>query len=232
MYRSVLANKDFIRWSREHVVALVAHNELGHEELKETDSYGKEVRRCTLYPGLACREHLDIAVEIDTARGDDLVKVPFLELHPNSWIVAPTGEVTQVLETEQFTVGKIQERVEALQKTLGDPVPLKAWPALQDLATKAQQAVDDERFHDALTHLAAMGVSVKKPHTSLKTWIDTRLTEVEEDVLFLFEETRDDAKLPAAEKRAKLGALLTSVDVAVLCARIPSHAALAAWLAR
>ena len=46
MYRSVLENKDFIRWSHESVALLVAHNEIGHEEKREKDSYGKDVKRC------------------------------------------------------------------------------------------------------------------------------------------------------------------------------------------
>lgn len=43
---------------------------------------------------------------------------------------------------------------------------------------------------------------------------------------------RDDAKLPAAEKRTRIQALLASVDVEVLGARVPAHAAMKAWLAR
>src|SRR5688572_12330485 len=116
MYRSVLDNKDFIRWSHEAVVLLVAHNELGHEEKKEADSYGNPVKRCTLYPGLTCFEHLDAAVDIDNARGDGLIKVPFLELCPNTWLVLPTGEVKQVTEEDQFAAGKIRAQVETLQK--------------------------------------------------------------------------------------------------------------------
>jgi hypothetical protein len=232
MYRSVLAHKDFIRWSHEGVVAFVAHNELGHEELKETDSYGQEVRRCTLYPGLACRDHLDAAVDIDNARGDDLVKVPFLELCPNTWLVAPTGEVTQVPETSQFDPKKIQEQVAALQKTLGDAVPTKAWPGMQDLATKADAALEEDRFQEGLLHLAALGKVVKEPHAAFKAFVQERLDDVEEDVAYAFEDLRDDAKLPAVDKRTKIEALLAAVDVEVLGARVPVHGAMKAWLAR
>lgn len=232
MYRSVLEHKAFIRWSQEGVIALVAHNELGHPETKATDAYGKEVTRCTLYPGLTCREHLDVAVDIDNARGDDLVKVPFIELCPNTWLVAPTGEVTQVPETSQFEPARIQEQVEALQKALGAAVPTKAYPALADLATKADLALEDDRFQEGLLHLAALGKAVKEPHASLKAFIQERLTDVDEDVAYAFEDVRDDAKLPAAEKRTRIETLLASVDVEVLGARVPTHAAMKAWLAR
>jgi hypothetical protein len=231
MYRSVLEHKGFIRWSQEGVIAFVAHNELGHEEVKETDSYGKEVRRCTLYPGLSCRDHLDAAVDIDNARGDDLVKVPFLELCPNTWLVAPSGEVTQVPETSQFDPAKIQEQVAALQKTLGEPVPTKAWPGMQDLATKADAALDEDRLQEGLLHLAALGKSVKEPHAALKAFVQARLDDVDEDVTYAFEDLRDDAKLAAADKRAKVEALLAAVDVEVLGARLPVHGAMKAWLA-
>jgi len=232
MYRSVLDNKDFIAWSHEGVILLVAHNELGHEEKKETDSYGKEVRRCTLYPGLCCRDHLDAAVDVDNARGDDLVKVPFLELCPNTWLVAPTGEATQVVEEEQFVAGKIRERAEALQKTLGAAVPIKAYAGLKDLAAQADLAIEEDRYTDALTHLAALGKSVKVPHAALKALIEARLTSIDEDVAYEFEDARDDAKLAAADKRAKIEKLLAAIDIEVLGARLPSHAAMKAWCAR
>ena len=45
-----------------------------------------------------------------------------------------------------------------------------------------------------------------------------------------FEEARDNAKLPAAEKRTKITQLLEIVDVEVLGARLPCHAAMKAWL--
>ncbi len=231
MYRSVLDNKDFIRWSHEGLIAFVAHNELGHAEKKETDSYGKEQRRCTLYPGLTCREHLDAAVDIDTARSEDLVKVPFIELCPNTWLVSPTGEVSQVTEEEQFVAGKIRERVEALQKTLGPAVPTKGYAAMQDLVAKADLAIEEDRFADALTHLAALGKSVKVPHAALKTLIEARLTSIDEDVVYEFEDARDDAKLAAADKRARIEKLLAAIDVEVLGARIPCHAAMKDWLA-
>lgn len=232
MHRSVILNKDFIAWSHDALVCFIAHNELGHPEEEATDSYGNKVKRCTRYPGLECRDHIDAAVDIDTARGEGLVKVPFLELCPNTWLVAPGGEVTQVPETSQFTTGKVKDQVEALQKELGPAVSAKAWPALKEHAEKAQAALDDDQWKDALTHLAAMGASVKSPHASLRTWIEAGLTDVQEDATCTFEDLRDDKRLPEAEKRAKVEALLASLDVAVLGARVPLHATITTWLAR
>ena len=201
------------------VVLLVAHNERGHEEKAETDSYGKPVKRCSLYPGLACGDHVDAAVDIDTAREDGLIKVPFIELCPNTWLVAPTGEVTQVTEEEQFVAGKVRERVEALQKTLGASVAGKAYATLEDSAVKADEAIEASRYREALAHLATLGKAVKEPHASLKTFVGDRLASIDKYVTYDFEEARDNAKLPAAEKRTQITQLLEIVDVEVLGAR-------------
>ena len=230
MYRSVLENKDFTRWSHEAVVLLVAHNELGHEEKKETDSYGKPVKRCTLYPGLTCFEHVDAAVDIDNARGDGLVKVPFLELCPNTWLVLPTGEVKQVSEEDQFVVGKTKDQVEAAQKDLGAAVPVKRFAAMKESAAAADLAIDEDRHRDALVHLAALGKAVPKPHAALKDFIAARLETVEKHVTWAFEEIRDDTKLAAAEKRTRVGKLFDAMDVEVLGARPACHGVLKAWL--
>lgn len=230
MYRSVLDAKDFIRWSQEALVALVAHNEKGHEEQEGFDSYGSPVKRCSLYPGLACNDHVDAAVDIDTPRDDDLIQVPFLELHPNTWLVSPTGEVTQVAEAEQFVPAKIRERVEALQKALGAPVPLKGYAPLKEAAAQADTARDEGRRRDALTQLATLGRALKEPHAALKDFINARLTSIDADVTLDFEDARDSARLTAADKRAKIAKLLETVDVAVLGARPPCHAMLKAWL--
>src|SRR5688572_22242494 len=230
MYRSVLENKDFIRWSHEAVVMLVAHNERGHEEKSETDSYGKAVKRCTLYPGLSCSEHLDVAVDIDTARADGLVKVPFLELCPNTWLVSPTGEVTQVSEEDQFLPGKTREQVEGLQKTLGAAVPTKRYAALRERATSADLAIAASRYNEALAHLAALGAALSKPHAALEEFVKARVASIDTYVTSDFECLRDDAKLAAATKRERVGKLLAVVDVEVLGARPPCHATMKAWL--
>ena len=231
MHRSVLADKGFIRFSDEALVLLMAHNELGHAEARETDVEGNEVRRCSLYPGLACRDHLDAAVDIDTARADDLVKVPFLELCPNTWLVAPTGVVTQVTEEEQFDPAKVRERVEALQKELGKALPLKALPELVSLLEKAEANLDEKKWREGLGGLAALAAMAKEPHASLKALITGHFDEAEEDVRFDFEDLRDDKKLAAPAKRERIAALLASIDVKVLGAHLPVRAAMETWLA-
>lgn len=231
MHRSVLENQDFVRFTHEALALLVAHNELGHEETRETDSYGEEARRCSLYPGLSCRDHLDAAVDVDVARDEELVKVPFVELCPNTWLVSPTGEVSQLTEEEQFSPAKVRSRVEALQKTLGKPLSPDAFPRMQDLLAKSDAAAEEERWKDALTHLSSLLAPVKEPHAALLALVRARLEDVDGDAVYDFEDLRDDPKLPVAEKRARLATLRDALDVEVLGARVATHAAIQAWLA-
>lgn len=231
MHRSVLENSDFVRWTHEAVALLVAHNELGHEQEEGTDSYGKPVKRCTLYPGLSCRDHLDAAVDVDVARDEELVQVPFVELCPNTWLVSPTGETTQLTDDEQFSASKLREKADKLQKTLGKALPRDAYPRMKDLLEKADAAAEEERWKDTLSRLAELLAPVKQPHASLLMLVKARFEDVDGDVGYVFEELRDDAKCPAAEKRAKLDALRLALDVEVLGARVPTHAAITAWLA-
>jgi hypothetical protein len=231
MHRSVLSDDGFVRWTHEAVALLVAHNELGHEEQRTTDSYGNAVRRCTLYPGLACRDHLDAAVDVDVARDEELVKVPFVELCPNTWLVAPGGEVTALTEEEQFSAAKLRARADKLQQTLGKALARDAFPRMKDLLEKADAAAEEERWKDALSRLAELLAPVKEPHASLVALVRARLDDIDGDAGCDFEDLRDDAKVPAAEKRKRLEDLLAALDVEVLGARVPTHAATKAWLA-
>lgn len=231
MYRSVLQDAEFIRWSHEAVAALVAHNEKDHPETEGLDAYGQPARRCSLYAGLSCNEHVDAAVDVDTARDDGLVKVPFQELHPSTWLVSPAGEVSQVPEDEQFAPAKVRARVEALQKTLGAPVPARQAPTLLDLAAKADDALGAGRLRQALSRLAELARAVKPPHAALVTWIGAQVERVNRDVELELEALREDTRRTPAQRREAAAALLERVDVEVLGARPPVHAALRAYLA-
>jgi hypothetical protein len=235
MAAAVLHDAEFVRFANEHVVPLVAHNEMLHDQEEAKGADGAVTKRCALYPGLRCRDHVDAAVDVDNARGEDLVAVPFLELCPNTWLVSPTGEVSQVAEEEQFVARKVRARVEALQKTLGEAHPPKALPALKEALAKADAALDADRWKEGLGHLAALatlGTKGKKPHASLETLIRKRLDAVEEDVRFEFEDARDDEKLAPDARRDRIAKLRDEVDVAVLGAKLPVHAETTAWLAR
>ncbi len=121
----MLTSKAFIKWADQNVVVLLSHNELGHEEIEDPNQTGKDNTRCPLYPGLSCRDHLNIAVETDNSRDETLPVVPFVELCPNSWLIAPDGKVHRIEEKDQFASKSIQKHTAALQKELGEALPFK-----------------------------------------------------------------------------------------------------------
>ncbi|MDA1196297.1 MAG: hypothetical protein O2894_14100 [Planctomycetota bacterium] len=209
---------------------LVAHNELGHEPVEETDYDGKTVRRCPLYPGMTCREHVDAAVDIESRRDEALVPVPFIELCPNSWLVPPTGAPLRITEEDQFVPAKIRKQVEALQKTLGPALSTEVFGQVRNALAQAEAATDEGAFDKALRALAGVEGHVKKPHASLQELIAARLAAVEEPVGWAVEELTD-GKEPEVERVAGMRALLERVDVAVYGRRLAAVAAIKAWLA-
>ena len=58
---------------------LIAHNEMGHDEEEVKGEDGETVSMCSLYPGMTCRQHVDISVEVDNSREEVLPKVEFVE---------------------------------------------------------------------------------------------------------------------------------------------------------
>lgn len=226
----MLTNKGFIRWANEHVVILIAHNELGHEEIEDEKATGKDAKRCPLYPGLRCREHLDIAVETDNVRDDELPVIPFVELCPNSWLVRPDGEVEAIAEEAQFTAKGIREATQTAQKALGEPLSPKTATALMPHARAALAALDDEAWKKGLTALAALRAGIAKPGKGIRAWIALRLAYVEEEVGFLFEDVLEDDELSANQKRQAIAPLFEGVDVQVGDAHLPVRARMARWL--
>ncbi len=226
----MLTNKGFIKWANENLVVLIAHNELGHDEIEDAKITGKDNRRCPLYPGLTCREHLDIAVETDNGRDDELPVVPFVELCPNSWLIRPDGQVTAIEEKAQFTSKGIKDATKTVQKELGDATSYKLAKPLLPFAAAALAAFDDEKWRDGLERLAKLRADVKKPGKGLLHWIGLRTTYVDEEIQFLFEDAVEDADLSLSEKRQALVPLFRSVDVKVGDAYVPVRDKLAKWL--
>lgn len=227
----MLTNKGFIKWANENVVVLISHNELGHDEEVDEKVTGKGARECPLYPGMRCRDHLDIAVETDNSRDDELPVIPFIELCPNSWLIHPDGTPEPIEEKAQFTTKGIRDAAAAAQKKIGKTVAPKGYPALKAHAVAAQKALDDESWKAGLEALAKLQGAVKAPGKGLMAWIKARVELVDEEVEFTFEDARDDTDLTDAKKRAALKPLFDSVNVKVGKAYVPVRDKLAKWLA-
>ena len=217
---------------------LIAHNEMGHDEEEVKGDDGETVSMCTLYPGMTCRQHVDIAVEVDNSREDDLPRVEFVELCPNSWLIAPTGGLAeasassdedtkpyvQIAEKDQFTSQGIEKAAAAFQKRLGEPLPAKHVAGVREILADAARHQEEEAWKPALLALSELNDLAKHLPRSLRAMVKARLEEIDEEVRYLFEEIVDEPDLIKAQ------GLLTMTEPEVLGERLPVRADIAAWL--
>ncbi len=161
-HEQVLTNAAFVKWANEHLVVAIAHNEMLHEPVEEKGEGGETTERCPLYPGMTCREHVNMAVDVDNGRGDDLIQIPFLELCPNSWLVLPDGKVVRIEETDQFDPKRVRAIVAEHQKTLGKALSVTEVGILQTLVDAARQAYEDESWNVALAAWSAVAERVPR----------------------------------------------------------------------
>jgi hypothetical protein len=229
MYRSVLTQAGFVRWANEHLVVLVAHNELGHDPVVNENATGDEAKRCPLYPGMTCREHLNAAVDIDTARDEELVAVPFVELCPNTWLVHPDRQVVRVEEQDQFAPKTVRKQVEAAQEKLGPALSTARYVEIRDLLLRGDEALDEEAWRRALEDWGAVAKIEARPHASLKALIEARLTLLDEAVELSIDDLVEQEN-PTDEALAAGRALHTALAVPVLGRTVPSRERLGLWL--
>ena len=207
----------------------MAHNELLHEAVEVEGEDGEKTTACPLYPGLRCRDHLNAAVDVDNARAEGLVRVPFVELCPNTWLVLPTDEVVPVAEKDQFVPAAIQKQAKAVQARLGKSLPASTWAQVRPVLERAEAAVEEETWKTVLETLAGLEKLVPEPHPAFVRLLAPRLETVGEMVGFDAEDLLAEAT-PTAEQRAAAQALLAEVDVAVYGKHLPVRDALHAWL--
>jgi hypothetical protein len=214
-------------------VVLIAHNELGHDDAASKTKTGEQADGCPLYPGMTCREHCDAAVDIDTARGEGLTQVPFIELCPNSWLVPPSGEPERIAEEDQFVAGKVEAQVEKMQKRLGDSLSRARFPQIRSALEQSAARMDEEDWRGALEALRGIAALAKDPPPSLRNLIGARLAVIDEEVRFAFEDAievgqRDDT--PMSERIETVGTLVKAVDRPVFGDKLPVLPAMQAWL--
>jgi hypothetical protein len=229
----VLTNKKFIKFAREELVVLIAHNELGHDSVEEKGYDGKTRRACPLYPGMTCREHCDASVDVDVAREEGLTKVPFIELCPNSWLVPPVGKPEQIPEEEQFSAAKVQKRIEVMRKAHGPAQTREVYRQILNAFGQADAALDEEAWKKSLQALVGIEGFVKKPHAALKALVDQRMASIEEQVRWEYEDAidvgRNDTTL-MSERIATLNKLIEAVDLKVYGKAVPVLAEMRAWV--
>ena len=212
---------------------LIVHNERGHDSIEAKGYDGEPVFNCTLYPGLTCQQHCDAAVDVDGPRDEFLVKVPFITLCPNSWLVPPVGEPVQIEEEHQFVVAKVKNAVTGMQKTLGETVSKQTYEQVKNAVSAFDSALEDDEFSKALQALANVEGLVKKPHAALRTLVTNRLAELDDPVRWAFEDFAEPGskdETPLATRVAGVRSLVKTVDVSIYGASIPSLQAMKAWL--
>lgn len=229
MYRSVLTNRSFVRWANENVVVLVSHNELGHDAEIVENATGSETERCPLYPGMTCRDHLNAAVDVDNARDEDLVKIPFVELCPNTWLVRPDREVVRVEEKDQFEPAAVKKQVTKLQEDLGKTLSPTRYVEIRNLLARGDAALDDETWRRALEDWAAVAKLEPEPHASLRALLEARLTLLDEAVEFQIEDLTEDDE-PGADTLKAARTLFAALAVPVLGRTVPSRERLGLFL--
>lgn len=230
-YRSVLTNEVFVRWANEHLVVIVAHNDLGHDPVEVEGEDGEKEERCPLYPGLVCRDHLDAAVDIDNARGEGLVKIPFIELCPNTWLVSPDGQVLRIHDQDQFQALEIRKQVEALQEKLGTALAVGPCKMIRKRLVEGDQAKEEEAWRRALESYAAIEKTAPEPPASLRAVVEDRLEALDEEVEIAADDVFE-AEEPGEKERRMAGELVRTLDITVYGKRLPVRAALETWLAR
>ncbi|MGE0193101.1 MAG: hypothetical protein AB7T63_13790 [Planctomycetota bacterium] len=246
----MLDDKGFQAWAGEHVVVLVAHNELGHDEVEVTeegpDGVPVVVRRCPLYPGLSCRDHLDIEVSVTNSREAHLPRVPFVELCPNSWWILPyrgladvSGEsegehAVGIDEDAQFTPKGIRASHADVQARLGTPLSAAVAATMLAPARAFEDHLDEERYGEALAALADVEARARKGlagakgaslPASLVAWLQEKRDDLDGDVETKLEDLASDGDVEGVK------ALRRALEPLVLGVPLPSRAAVDAWLA-
>jgi hypothetical protein len=226
----VLTNKGFIDWATEHVVVLVGHNDMGHEPVEEEGEDGTPREVCPLYPGLTCRQHRDLVVDLNNSRFEELPRVEFVSLQPNSWLVSPRLEVRRIVEEDQFTAGKIEAAAEALQKELGAPLPLARHRKMKAHLEAAESAGAKRDWKAAVAALAAFAKDAADVPEPLALLLPDAVAMLNVKVEEAFLVLRDGAE-DAATRTKAVKALRAAASGRIGTETLPVLADVDAWLA-
>ena len=222
-----------MKFAKDKLIVFIVHNERGHDSVEEKDYKGKTRYMCTLYPGISCQDHCAAAVDVDDPRDEFLVKVPFIELCPNSWLVPPVGEPVQIPEAEQFVAGKVQKAVGAMQKKLGETLSTETYEQVRNALQAFDADLEEDAFEKAMRGLASVETLVKKPHKALEALVVGRLAELDDPVRWAFEDasepgSKDDT--PLKKRVAFVRSLVKAVDKQVYGKSLPTLPTMKAWL--
>ena len=230
----VFGKDDFVAWANENIVLAVGHNGATHGEdhkpVDQTDPKTKETHSvCPKYFGLTCEEHQKVHGDAHNPP-EGLPKIPEAKGVPNTWIVNPAGEVTEIEGADKDNPKAITDKVTAMLKTASPkPVPYKKWQEYVKAFADADKAVEDGKLRDALAILVKVDADAKKLTKGLADKWKAKVDAVNAKAAAKFEEAKAGS-LDAAAKAKAVKALRADVGTKVSTGSLPVVADLDAWL--
>ena len=225
----VFDNDDFATWANENVVCVVGHNgsvskEPDHNPIEETDAKTKEKKSgiCPRYHGLLCEEHQKVSSDARSG-AEEMPKIPDANGVPNTWLITPSGDVTEIKGNEKMN-GKalIESLTASLKKLDPKPVPYKKWQEYTKSFADGDKAVEEGKWKVALAAYGKVDIDAKKLTKPLAEKLKAKLDATNAKVVAKLDEIKaggEDAagKLKAVKAlRADVGQKLSTGTLPVV----------------
>ncbi|MDF1701755.1 MAG: hypothetical protein P1V36_11420 [Planctomycetota bacterium] len=222
----MLENKKFVAWANENLVVVVGHTQEDHPTEYE-DAKGKKQPGCPLYRGMTCEEHRAIPRECMTG-GEGIPTVKSTNMMPNSWLVTPGGEVTQIPSADQQSAGKIEEIVMEAQKAAGKHLTWKKYGKYLESFEASDGALREDKLKEAIKALQKVEKDSKKLPAGMQAQVTTRVDAINAKAVEAFEALKAGEDVAAAMKAANK--LKTQVGARFKRGYLPVVAEIKAWL--
>ena len=202
----MLENKKFVAWANENLVVVIGHTQEDHPTEHE-DAKGKMQPGCPLYRGMTCEEHRAIPREC-MSPPEGMPAVKSTNMMPNSWLVTPSGEVTQISGADQQSAGKIEEIVMASQKEAGKHLTWKKYGKYLESFEASDAALAEDKLKAAIKALMKVEKDTKKLPDGMKAQVDKRVEAINAKAVEAFEALKegDDAIKAANKLKNEVGA--------------------------
>jgi hypothetical protein len=227
----VLENKKFVAWANENIVVVIGHSDKNHPAEIEDDK-GKKTPGCPLYVGMTCDQHQAIPREC-MSPPEGLPAVKSTNMMPNSWLVTPDGEVSQIPSADQRAAGKIEELIEALQKDAGKHLSYKKYRGYLDSFEASDTALRDDKMKVAIKALKKVEKDTKKLPDGMKAEVSKRFEAINAKAVEQLETIKAGAAAGGDQAAAGIkaaNALKNQVSARFKVGYLPVVAQIKAWL--
>jgi hypothetical protein len=195
-----------------------------HSAIEETDSKTKEKRPgvCPRYHGLLCEEHQKVSSDARSG-AEDMPKVPDAKGVPNTWLILPSGDITEIKAEDKMVAKNMQDTLTvALKKLDPKPIAYKKWQDYNKSFTDGDKALEDGKWKVALAAYGKVDADAKKLSKGLSEKVKAKIAAANEKITARLEEikagTDDDATKAKALKalRADVGQKFTTGPLPVV----------------